>query len=71
MFKQYLDPANLDHQSMMGFLESLGEITYDIPALLRAPVPNVQLVWSATRTILHWVQKVVFFPPTFILKSGV
>ena len=65
MFKHHLNAANLDRQSMMGFLESSGEITYDIPALLHAPVLNVNLVWSATRMILYWVQrqreKVVFF----------
>jgi hypothetical protein len=56
MFRLYLDSANLDCQSMMGFLESLELITYDIPALLHAPVLNVKLVWSATRCILDWVQ---------------
>jgi hypothetical protein len=58
MLKLYLDSANLDCQlPMMGFLESLGGITYDIPTLLHAPVLNVNLVWSATRRILDWVQR--------------
>ena len=65
MLKCYLHAANLDHQSMMGFLESLEEITYDIPALLHAPVLNVNSVWSATRMVLDWIhrqrKKVVFF----------
>jgi hypothetical protein len=74
MFKLYLDSANFDCQPMMGFLDSLGEIDYDIPTLLHSPVLNVNLVWSATRRILDWVQrqrqKVVFFF-IFIWKSGV
>ena len=74
MLKFYLDSANFDCQPMMGFLDSLGGIDYDIPTLLDSPVLNVKLVWSATRRISDWVQRQrqkVDFIYIFIWKSGV
>jgi len=74
MFKLFLDSANLECQPMMGLLQSLEEIVYDIPTLCRAPVLNVNLVWSATRRILDWIQrqrgKARYFI-IFVWKSGV
>jgi len=57
MLKTYLDAANLDCQVMMDLSERFETITYDIPALLHAPMLNVNLVWSATRRILDWIQR--------------
>jgi len=57
MLKIYLDAANLDCQLMMDLFESFETITYDISTLLYAPMLNVNLVWSATRRILDWIQR--------------
>ena len=46
MFKFHLDCTNVNPNHDMILLESMETITYSIPTLHRAPLLNVNLVWS-------------------------